>query len=116
MDLYHVWFDLKAGARDTEVCDAIDAYLGRLQRDGSIAGHRITRRKLGLGPGELGEFHVQIEVESLAQLDRAFEQVAARTDPVEGLHAAVNQQVRNLRFALYRDFPDSGRVRGGEVF
>jgi len=116
MDLYHVWFDLKPGAPDLEVCEAARAYLEMLRGQGSIHGFRITRRKLGLGPRGIGEFHVMIEVESLAQLDRAFAAVSTRADPIEGLHAAVNQRVQGLTFALYRDFPDPQRKRGEERF
>ena len=71
------------------------------------------------GPGaaaQLGEFHIQIEVEGLAQLDAAFGHVAGRAEPVEGLHFGVNSMVRNARFALYRDFPDAVRERGQERF
>ncbi|HVP29241.1 MAG TPA: DUF6614 family protein [Myxococcota bacterium] len=116
MDLYHVWFDLKPGASDLEVCDAVRSYLGALREEGKIHGFRVTRRKLGLGPRELGEFHVTIETEGLAQLDAAFVAVSARTNPIEGLHAEVNQRVRNLAFALYRDFPDPQRKHGEERF
>ena len=116
MDLYHVWFDLLPGERDLEVCRAVETYLGALREQGEIEGFRLTRRKLGLGPPDLGEFHVAIEVGDLAQLDRAFQQVSTRADPIEGLHAAVNQRVRNLRFALYRDFPDPQRQQGDERF
>jgi len=116
MDLYHVWFDLRPGARDLEVCDATRAYLETLRAEGRIRGFRITRRKLGLGPDGIGEFHVMIEVDGLAQLDQAFQAVSTRNDPIEGLHAAVNQRVQGLRFALYRDFPDPHRRRGEERF
>jgi hypothetical protein len=116
MDLYHIWTDLKPGASDLEFAEAVRGYLGALQRDGRIHGHRLTRRKLGLGPRELGEFHIVIEVEGLAQLDAAFERVAARTDPVEELHHAVNRWATNLRFGLERDFPDEARERGQERF
>ena len=116
MDLYHIWCNLVPGTSDVEFCAAVDAYLGALRAEGRIAGHRITRRKLGLGPRELGEFHVVIEVEDLAQLDRAFLEVATRDGPIEALHRAVNQHARDLSFALYRDFPDAGRRRGGELF
>ena len=74
------------------------------------------RRKLGLGPPDLGEFHVQIELSGLAQLDEAFAAVSTRAEPIEELHAAVNQVARNLRFALYREFPDPQRTRGAERF
>lgn len=116
MDLYHVWFDLKPGTGDLEVCDAIRAYLESLRSNGQIHGFRITRRKLGLGPSGIGEFHVMIEVNGLAQLDQAFATVSTRDDPVEGLHAAVNQRVQGLSVALYRDFPDPHRRRGKERF
>ncbi len=57
-----------------------------------------------------------IEVEDLAQLDRAFRNVSKRSGPVESLHAAVSQCARDLSFALYRDFPDPVRERGEEQF
>ena len=57
-----------------------------------------------------------IEVEDLAQLDRAFTAVSERANPVESLHAAVNQSVSSFRAALYRDFPDAHRKRGEERF
>ena len=58
MDLYHVWCNPKCDVSDVAFCE-------------------------GLGPGDLGEFHVAIEVEDLAQ--------------------RVNQVVTDLRFALYRE-------------
>ncbi|HEY8121907.1 MAG TPA: DUF6614 family protein, partial [Myxococcota bacterium] len=92
------------------------AYLGALAQRGEIASYRILRRKLALGIPEVGEFLVIIEAENLAQLDRAFASVSTRSGPIEALHAAVNQRVRDLRAGLYRDFPDPQRVRGGEKF
>ncbi len=116
MDLYHVWCNLKDGASDTAFAERAQDYLGHLKTEGLIAGYRITRRKLGLGPPHLPEFHITIEVEGLEQLDRAFGRVAARTDPVEGLHQAVNSLATDTIFALYRDFPDAVRERGQEKF
>ena len=116
MDLYHVWFNLKDGVSDTDFSDRVHDYLGHLRGDGSIAGYRLTRRKLGLGAPGLHEFHIIIEVENLAQLDRAFDTVAARSGPAEALHHAVNSQVSEPVFALYRDFPDPVRERGEEKF
>lgn len=116
MDHYHVWCNLKDGVRDLDFAERVHAYLGHLKDAALIAGYRLSRRKLGLGPASLPEFHIVIEVEDLAQLDRAFGRVAARTDPVEGLHHAVNSLVTDARFALYRDFPDAVRERGEEKF
>lgn len=116
MNVYHIWFDPKPGVSDVELVDRIHAYLGHLTGGGKIQSHRVTRRKLGFGPPSLGEFHVTIETRDLAELDAAFQQVASRSGAVEGLHAAVNQHVQNLTFALYRDFPDDVRKRGEEKF
>ncbi len=116
MDQYHLWCDLKGGTSDVDFCENVGRYLGSLRQEGRIRSFRITRRKLGLGPAELGEFHIAIEVDDLAQLDRAFTSVSGRADPIEELHTRVNQVVTNLRFALERDFPDPHRVRGQERF
>lgn len=116
MDLYHIWCDLEPGRSDVAFAENVARYLGSLQADDRIAGFRLTRRKLGLGPPEIGEFHIQIEVRDLAQLDAAFRHVSTRSEPIEELHAAVNQWARSVRFAIYRDFPDPHRERGAERF
>ena len=116
MNVYHVWCDLKPGVKDLAFSEHSAAYLDHLKAGGLIEGWRLTRRKLGLAPPGLGEFHVMIFVRDLAQLDRAFDHAASRKEPVEGLHFAVNSLVMNASFALYRDFPDPARQRGEELF
>ncbi len=116
MDIYHAWCDLKPGVKDTEFSDSVATYMRHLEEQGLIASWRLTRRKLGLGLRELGEFHIMIEVKDLAQLEAAFERVAMRSEPIEGFHFGVNSLVQHARFALYRDFPDAGRQRGAERF
>ena len=116
MDLYHIWCDLKPGVRDVTLVEAAKSYLGRLKSDGLIEDWRLTRRKLGLGAGGLGEFHLMIETKNLAQLEQAFQSVSARAEPIEGLHHGLNSLVQNASFALYRDFPDTHRRFGEEKF
>jgi hypothetical protein len=116
MDLYHAWFNLKPGASDTGFSDKLASYLSHLRDEGLIEGWRLTRRKLGLAPRELGDFHLMIEVKDMAQLEQAFTRVAGRRNPVEGLHFAMNSMVSDATFALYRDFPDAVRGRGEEKF
>ena len=101
---------------DTTFTDQVDGYLDHLVEAGLVAGYRLTRRKLGLGPPGMGEFHIMIEVEDLAQLDHAFGRVASRGEPVESLHFGMNVLVTDTVFALYRDFPDPVRERGSERF
>ena len=111
-DRYHIWCDLRDSSRDLEFCAAVDAWLGHLAAAGAIEGWRIGRRKLGLGPPDIGEFHVEIAVRDLAQLDAAVRTAARRAGEPEDLHAAVFRSVRATRFALYRDFPDPERDAG----
>jgi hypothetical protein len=116
MNIYHAWFNLKDGVGDLEFAGAARGYLDHLKAGGLIAGYRITRRKLGLGPPQLPEWHITIDFETMAQMDAAFGEVSTRADPIEGFHHAVNSKVCDLFFALYRDFPDPGRVSGQERF
>ncbi len=110
MNDYEVWFNLKDSHADLEFARAVDEYLGYLVREKLIAGYRLTRRKLGFGPSELGEFHISISTESLAQLEDAFSVVARRSGELERLHARVYSAITDARFALYRDFPDPQRI------
>ncbi len=116
MDLYNIWVDLKPGQRDLEFVEHVGRYLGKLKADGLIEGFRISRQKLGFGIPGLGEFHIAIETRDLAQLERAFQAVSTRADPIETFHHAVNSRVENFKAALYRDFPDPHRRRGEEKF
>ncbi|HYA36144.1 MAG TPA: DUF6614 family protein [Candidatus Binataceae bacterium] len=116
MNVYHAWFNLKDGVSDVEFADAAREYLELLKSEGYIAAYRITRCKFGLGHPNLPEWNIMLEFESMAQMDRAFDRVAARTNPVEGFHHEVNSRVKDIFFALYRDFPDPVRQRGEEQF
>ena len=116
MDLYHIWCDLKPGVRDTAFSEAVSRYLDHLKAAKKIESWRLTRRKLGLGPSGMGEFHIIIETKNMAQLDAAFDAVASRREPVEGVQFGVNSLVQNATFALYRDFPDRVRHFGDEKF
>ena len=116
MDVYQIGCDLRPGVSDLEFCERVDAYLGQLASEGLLEGHRILRRKLGLGAAGGNEFQVLIETRDLAQLDAAFRRVAERSEPIEGFHHLVNSAVQNASFGLYRDFPDPERQRGAERF
>lgn len=110
MDCYEIWFDLRDSRADLAFCGDLERYLGYLRERELIEGWRLTRRKLGFGLPDLGEFHLTIETRSLAQLEEAFQRAASRDAEVEPLHAAVYSAVVNPRFALYRDFPDPVRA------
>ena len=114
MDTYESWFNLKNTHKDLEFCEDLAKYLGALEKLGLLEGHRLTRRKLGLGPSELGEFHLVMELKDLAQLEQLFERVGRREGEIEALHRAVYSAVKDVKFGLYRDFPDPMRAAGGK--
>jgi hypothetical protein len=116
LDIYHIWCNLKPGVHDVEFAEGVRAYLQHLTQEGQIQAYRLTRCKLGFRPPELREFHITIEFQDLTQMQSAFGAVSSRADPVESLHHAVNSKVKDVFFALYRDFPDANRVRGQEKF
>lgn len=109
MDYYQIWCNLKNSSRDIEFCEDVRKYLGALKKEGLIEDFQITRRKLGFGPNDLGEFNISIMVEDLSALENTFKQVATRSGEIETLHHAVYSAVRDTTFALYRDFPDTVR-------
>src|SRR5687767_4499090 len=115
MDCYEIWCNLKDSSRDVAFCEDVRRYLGHLQAEGLVRAFRIRRRKLGFGPSELGEFNITIETEDLAQLERAFQQVAGRAGEIESLHHAVYSAVTDFKAALYRDFPEAARVAAARV-
>lgn len=116
MNVYHIWANLKPGTSDLEFSSAVDKYLGMLKEAGKLETWRITRRKLGLGDPAFPEFHIMVEFKSLEQLDQAFAWAAERSEPIESFHFAVNSKATDVKFALYRDFPDPGRKTGSEKF
>ena len=83
MDVYQGWFNLREAASDLEVASAFEAYMRHLQNRGLIAGWRPLRRKLGLAPSSLGEFHFIVETSDLARLDAAFRAVSTRAGDLE---------------------------------
>lgn len=109
MDYLDIWCNLRDSGKDLEFCDNVSKYLGHLKSEGLIADFHIARRKFGFGPSELGEFHIRIEAQDLAQVDKAFNQVATRSGKIEDLHRPVFSMVKDLKSALYRDFPDPVR-------
>ncbi|OFY65825.1 MAG: hypothetical protein A3H98_13500, partial [Bacteroidetes bacterium RIFCSPLOWO2_02_FULL_36_8] len=103
------WFNLLDSRKDLEFVNNANAYLSFLQKKGYIENFRITRRKFGFGPAEIGEFSIEIGIKNLAQLDESFLFVATREPEIEKLHAGIYTMVKDVKFALYRDFPDEVR-------
>jgi hypothetical protein len=109
MNTYHIWCNLKDSRQDVLWAGHVQRYLDFLKQKGTIESWNLQRRKFGFGPEALGEFHITINAQDLAQLDSAFNVVATREGHVEQLHAPVYSMVTDFKSALYRDFPDPQR-------
>ncbi|HAY14977.1 MAG TPA: hypothetical protein PLB31_10835 [Fimbriimonadaceae bacterium] len=110
MNTYAIWVNLAPGAKDLELVAAVNAYLGALQKEGTVESWSIQRRQFGFGPAELGEFMIQIRTQNLTQLEAAFTHAARRSGELERMHVEVYSRVQDFRSGLYRDFPDAVRV------
>ena len=113
MNIYQSFFFLKEGVKDIEFCAALKEYMSYLQEKGDLVTWRLLTRKLGLRPKEMGEFHLLMEFETLAQLDHAFGHVATRSGTAEEKHHGVNHMIDRITFALYGDFHDAERTGVG---
>jgi hypothetical protein len=109
MNIYHIWCNLKESKRDLEFVENLRAYMDYLVKSGKMSSWRLTRRKLGFGPAELGEFHITMEFLSLHELEDAFGEIAQRSGEVEELHRRVFMMTTDFRSGLSRDFPDPER-------
>lgn len=106
MDIYNIWFDLKPETEEKNFATSLAKFLAHMRNQNTITSWRLTRCKLGFRPNEIPEFHVMIETNNLEQLDRAFSLATANHKKTDELHFEVNDKVRNIKFALYRDWPD----------
>jgi hypothetical protein len=110
MNLYHAMFDLKEDARAIAFAHALSQWLDHLKGRGTIRGWRLFRRKLNLASASHRDFMLEIEVDDMGQLDRAFRLVASRDDEVERLYGPVHAMIADAEFGLYRAFPDPERA------
>ncbi len=106
MDYYHIWCNLQNSKEDEAFCNAVKDYLNEFIKLGNIETFTLTRRKLGFGPPELGEFHIVIHTKDMTALEETWKKVAQKQEPILSLHREVYSRVTNFKSALYRDFPD----------
>ena len=108
-DIYHIWADKKKGISDLDFANNMRKFLQHLVNEGKMNSFRITRMKLGFRSiADLPEWHMMMEFDNMAQLDKAFERVVPRKGELEKEHVSFNKFVEdNIQHALYRDWPDA---------
>ena len=110
MNLYTCSIDLKDDAKALAFAHAISEWMDFLQARGTIGNWRLLRRKLNLASDSHRDFILHIEVENLAQLDRAFQLSGSLDEHISMLYRSVHTLIKTEEFGLYRRFPDPERA------
>ncbi len=116
MNLYVAQIDIRDDAKALAFAHAVDQWMNYLSERGVINEWRMLRRKLNLASDSCHDFLIEIEVEDMTQLDRAFRVIGTHDDEAERLYNAVHQMIGTAIFGLYRPFPDPERAERMALF
>ncbi|WP_372839063.1 DUF6614 family protein [Phaeovulum sp.] len=109
MNLYHCMIDLKSDAKALAFASAAETWLTALADLGLIGKWRLLRRKLGLASAAQGDFLLEIEVESLEQLESTFHALCHVDDLAQRHYEQFHHMIASAEVGLYRPFPDPER-------
>jgi hypothetical protein len=110
MNLYHVMIDLQDDAKALAFAGAVRAWMEHLEAEGAIRRWRLLRRKLDLAADSGRDFLLEVEVDDLAQLDRAFRLLGRQDEAVSRAHGQLHRMIARADVGLYRPFPDPERA------
>ena len=107
-NVYTIYADHKDNISAHDFVAKMSVFLDRLVENKKMICYRITRMKLGFRSMDLPEFRIDMEFESMQQLDDAMEITINKKD-VDHAHVGFNQYVNSdtIQHFLYRDFPDN---------
>jgi hypothetical protein len=106
-NIYTIYADHKDNISAHEFVAKMSLFLDKLVEHKKMTTYRITRMKLGFRSMDLPEFRIDMEFDSMQQLDDAMTITVADKD-VDKVHVGFNQfvDVETIQHFLYRDFPD----------
>ena len=110
MNIYHCLVELKDDAKAIAFAQALEKWMDRLTEEGAIGSWRLMRRKMNLASDAHTDFMLEVEIEDLSQLDKAFRFTGRHDDEIERLHGQVHAMIASARFGLYRPYPDPERA------
>ena len=107
MNVYTIYADHKENITAQDFVAKMRMFLDKLVEHRKMVCYRITRMKLGFRSMDLPEFRIDMEFESMQQLDDAMD-VTISDKGVDKTHVGFNQYVDTdtIQHFLYRDFPD----------
>ena len=105
MDIYNVWADKAGDIDDKTWIENMQAFMQQLIDEGKMERYRIMRMKLGFRSMDIPEWHIMMEFNDMAQLEKAFQRVDKREGDLEAKHVSFNQFVEDdIQHALFRDW------------
>ena len=107
MNVYTIYADHKENITAHEFVSKMKLFLDELVKHKKMVSYRITRMKLGFRSMDLPEFRIDMDFESMQQLDDAMD-ITISDSGVDKTHVGFNQFVdtETIQHFLYRDFPD----------
>jgi len=107
VNVYTIYADHRDNISAKEFVQKMRMFLDKLVQHKSMVCYRITRMKLGFRSMDLPEFRIDMEFESMQQLDDAMD-ITISDKGVDETHVGFNQYVDTdtIQHFLYRDFPD----------
>lgn len=109
MHLYHCMVELKSADRALQFAAGADAWLGHLKSENTITDWRLLRRKFGLDAGQHTDFLIDIEVDSMSALEKAFSQLSKMDDAHIRRYDCMLSLIGSLNVGLYRPCPDHAK-------
>lgn len=102
MNIYTIYTELAEGVKPKEFVERITEYFATLA---TLQDYRITRMKLGFRSKDLGEWRIDMEFNTMQDLDDAMDNVLNKKD-TKHTHAVFAKLVDpdSLDHFLYRDY------------
>ena len=107
-DIYTIYADHKDSITANEFVSKMQLFLDELVKHDKMLTYRITRMKLGFRSMDLPEFRIDMDFQTMQDLDDAMTNVLNNNDNIEQDHVAFNKMVdqETIQHFLYRDYPD----------
>ena len=105
MNIYTIYADIIEGSNPHQFVTNMKNFLDRLP---TLQSYRITRMKLGFRSMDMPEFRIDMEFNSMQDLDDAMTNVIHNDNNIEKHHVSFNSMVdmETIQHFLYRDYPD----------
>ena len=105
MNIYTIYADIIEGSNPNQFVTNMKNFLNALP---TLQSYRITRMKLGFRSMDMPEFRIDMEFNSMQDLDDAMTNVIHNDNNIEKHHVSFNSMVdmKTIQHFLYRDYPD----------